>query len=185
MSSDEESKATSIIKQANWPVGQKFCAFSLPACLVTQQEVDDNILLKYARSQSFWTMVPGFANCINKESYKEDLQTHLVNVKQIDLEWLFANKKSFLEISKVLTDAGRTDLLMTDYVQIMLNVYWTENKWKIFWRIFVPYFLYLSITIFFMFNFSLMEDEKQKNHKIFFAFLNFISLSYQLYIEAI
>lgn len=60
----------------------------------------------------------------------------------------------------------------------MINVYWTENKWKIFWRIFVPYFCYLSLTLYFLFNYNLVPKEEMGNHKNIFATLNLVNLAY-------
>ena len=58
MNSDEDTKSTSVIKQVKWPVGQTFCAFTTPHCLVTHDEIEDKILISYARSKSIWSMLP-------------------------------------------------------------------------------------------------------------------------------
>ena len=81
MSSDEETKSTSVIKQAKWPVGQTFCAFSMPDCLVTHEEIENQIFDTYVKSKSIWTMLPGGNSCIRKKKYKDDLQTHIVKVR--------------------------------------------------------------------------------------------------------
>ena len=43
-------------------------------------------------------------SCIRESKYEEDLQTHLVTVKQIDLDWLLKNEKHFLEVALVLSE---------------------------------------------------------------------------------
>lgn len=99
------------------------------------------------------------------------------------MEWLFTNKKNFLEVSIVLTDAGRPDLLLTDYVQVMLEVYWTEFKWKIFWRIFAPYVLYTGITLYYFFNILLVHETNTEIETRLLATMNMMILIYQLYVE--
>ena len=85
----------------------------------------------------------------------------------------------------MLTDAGRSDLLMTDYVQTLLDVYWDMNKWKIFWRCFVPYLIYLSVTLSYFFNVLLVDKEDESKWKYIYAIINLCSLFYQLYIEGV
>ena len=83
------------------------------------------------------------------DSIKDDLQTHMVNVKMIDIAWIFANEAYFLDFATALNNEGQADLYMTHFVKIMTQVYWSYNKWLIFWSIFVPYVLYLVISIFY------------------------------------
>ena len=97
--------------------------------------------------------------------------------------WLFTNRKDFLEVSIVLADAGRSDLLLTDYVQVMLEVYWTENKWKIFWKIFAPYVLYTGITLYYFFNILLVHETNDEFETRLLATMNMLILIYQLYVE--
>ena len=70
----------------------------------------------------------------------------------IDIGWVFTNRKSFLQFATVLNRIGRVDLYLTDFVKIMISVYWSENKWLIFWRIFIPYCLYLALSLFYWIN---------------------------------
>ena len=38
---------------------------------------------------------------------------------------------------------------MTDFVGVMLEVYWNVNKMLIFWRIFIPYVVYMALSMFY------------------------------------
>ena len=90
-----------------------------------------------------------------------------------------------MEVALVLSESGRSDLLMSDYVQTLLNVYWSLNKWKIFWRAFVPYLFYLGVTLAYFFNVLLVHEEEESSWKYIYAIINLCSLFYQLYIESV
>ena len=80
--SDEETRATAMIKQARWPVGQTFTAFEMNQCLVKQQDVEDKIVAKYARQESIWSIFgKHFDRCIRQSNVEDELQTHLITVK--------------------------------------------------------------------------------------------------------
>ena len=76
----------------------------------------------------------------------------MVRVKMIDIAWIYTNKKSFLNFATIVNREDRVDLFMTDFVQVMTNVFWPQNKWLIFWRVFVPYVAYLSFSLFYWVN---------------------------------
>ena len=58
MKSDVSTKSTSIIKQVNWPVDEKFMAFSVPTCAVDKNTIEKKIEETYAEKQSMWSMFP-------------------------------------------------------------------------------------------------------------------------------
>mmetsp|Transcript_20852 Transcript_20852/g.28106 ORF Transcript_20852/g.28106 Transcript_20852/m.28106 type:complete len:89 (-) Transcript_20852:1280-1546(-) len=86
-------------------------------------------------------------------------------------------------MSMVLTRAGRGDLYMTDFVKTILDVYWIENKWKIFWRIFIPYVFYLGMTMFYLTSYACVSDKDELEGKRTTAIICLISLLYQLRVE--
>ena len=96
----------------------------------------------------------------------DDLQTHMVNVKMIDIAWIFANEAYFLDFATALNNEGQADLYMTNFVKIMTQVYWSYNKWLIFWSIFVPYVLYLVISIFYLMN-VICQDVENEHHLMY------------------
>ena len=65
---------------------------------------------------------------------------------------MYSNKKSFLDFVLVLDACKRPDLLMTDFVKIMLNVFWKKHKWQILWKAFIPYCIYLALSLYYMLN---------------------------------
>lgn len=42
----------------------------------------------------------------------------------LDLGWMYANDKIFLDFVKVLNGLGNTDIFMTDFIKTLLEVYW-------------------------------------------------------------
>lgn len=100
------------------------------------------------------------------DAIMDDLQTHMVNVKMIDIAWIFANEAYFLDFATALNNEGQADLYMTNFVKIMTQVYWSYNKWLIFWSIFVPYVLYLVISIFYLMN-VICQDVENEHHLMY------------------
>lgn len=100
------------------------------------------------------------------DSIMDDLQTHMVNVKMIDIAWIFANEAYFLDFATALNNEGQADLYTTHFVKIMTQVYWSYNKWLIFWSIFVPYVLYLVISIFYLMN-VICQDVENEHHLMY------------------
>lgn len=100
------------------------------------------------------------------DSVRDDLQTHMVNVKMIDIAWIYANEHYFLEFATAIDHTGQADLYMTHFVKIMTQVYWSYNKWLIFWSIFVPYVLYLVISIFYLMN-VICQDVENEHHLMY------------------
>lgn len=65
----------------------------------------------------------------------------------LDLGWLYADNLSFNEFVDFL---GMKTIIMTDFSRVMLDSFWQNFKDKIFWAIFVPYMMYLFLTIYYM-----------------------------------
>ena len=75
-----------------------------------------------------------------------------VEVSILDLGWLYADNKMFLDFVSILNSIGEQDIYMTDFVKALLEVFWNQNKMKIFWRVFVPYIMYLAFTLYYTIN---------------------------------
>lgn len=109
-----------------------------------------------------------------------DKKTHEVNVRLLDIGWLYSNKKSFLEFIQVLDASKRSDLMMTDFVKTLLEVFWEKNKWQIFWRIFIPYVVYLALTMFYMINVVCIDDTSDAGNYIYIGVPNLICVCKQI-----
>jgi len=104
-------------------------------------------------------------------------------VTLIDLGWLFSNQMSFLDLSLVLHRLKRSELFMTDLVKTLVDTFWIEYKWKIFWRIFMPYVVYLCLTLYYMINVVCVDELQETGWESYIGFLNLISAGLMLYIE--
>ena len=109
-----------------------------------------------------------------------DKTPHEVNVRLLDIGWLYSNKKSFLEFIQVLDASKRPDLMMTDFVKTLLEVFWEKNKWQIFWRIFIPYVVYLALTMFYMINVVCIDDTSDAGNYIYIGVPNLICVCKQI-----
>ena len=192
MKSDIESKATLKVKTLLWPLDRKFIAVQFPECVFSNEELERTVLEKHVlRSYEFLHFLPFGKHCLkrwirkskdtNYMAQSENLQAHMVKVKMIDISWLFTNQKTFLEFAQSLACSGRNDLYMTDFVKIMLDVYWTDNKKHIFWKIFVPYCIYLILALFYWIQVICKEHEHPLKFVIAPVLLVFII--YQIYVE--
>ena len=65
----------------------------------------------------------------------------------LDLQWLYADGVSFNDFADFLKTKT---IIMTDFSRVMLDSFWSNYKDRIFWRIFVPYMIYLFLTIYYM-----------------------------------
>lgn len=114
----------------------------------------------------------------------EDFVSNVVEVQVLDVGWLVANEKTFLDFSLVLHSINRSELFVSDLIKVLVDVYWVENKWNIFWRIFIPYILHLTITLYFLINVVCREDSHEKSgFETFLGCLVLTSTAVMLYIE--
>lgn len=74
-----------------------------------------------------------------------------MKVRLLDIGWLFADNKDFLHFVHVLNSCSNKELYMTDFVKALLEVYWDSHKRSIALKVFLPYTIYLSTTLVFIF----------------------------------
>ena len=94
-----------------------------------------------------------------KEKVLEELKKHdidaeatinSVSIKQMQLKWLKADGKDFLDLVKILNDSRSQDIMKTSFVRCLLYGNWEKYYQKIKWTQFIPYVAYLfSMTNFF------------------------------------
>ena len=78
------------------------------------------------------------------------MQDTPVKVFMLDIGWLYTDKKVFLDFVDILKNVRDKNVFMTDLTKVLLDIFWSENKWRIFWTIFMPYVAYLVLTIYYM-----------------------------------
>lgn len=74
---------------------------------------------------------------------------------------------------------------MTEFVKVILAVYWSKLKNQIFLRIFIPYVLYLGVTLYYMINVVCAEDLEETGWESWIGFANLLCAGVQIYIEIV
>ena len=72
---------------------------------------------------------------------------------------------------------------MTEFSRVMLDSFWSNFKDKIFLRIFVPYTLYLFLTIYYMIEVVCAEKNVVEKWQKWMGCISLMFLAYQLQIE--
>ena len=98
----------------------------------------------------------------------------------LDLAWLYADHMSFDDFTNFL--ANKT-IIMTEFSRVMLDSFWSNFKDKILWRIFVPYILYLFLTIYYMIEVVCAEKDAVEKWQKWMGCISLLFLAYQLQIE--
>ena len=50
-----------------------------------------------------------------------------VEVRMIDIGWLYANEKNFLDFAQILYENGQNSVYETEFVKTLLEVFWKRN----------------------------------------------------------
>ena len=72
---------------------------------------------------------------------------------------------------------------MTDLTKVLLDIFWSENKWRIFWKVFMPYVLYLVVNVYYMVHVVCVDKDEIAPWVKFLGFLNVLIIAYQLKVE--
>ena len=106
-----------------------------------------------------------------------------VRVRLLDLGWLYANSNDFLGFIEILDDSKSNDIYATEFVKTLLDVFWNENENKILWKIFVPYILYLAITLCYMVHIVNEHTREEQGYWFYLGIINMINVSFQIFVE--
>ena len=107
----------------------------------------------------------------------EDMQETEVKVQMLDLGWLYADNMNFNQFASFL---GNKTIIMTDFSRVMLDSFWSVYKDKIFRFIFVPYIMYLLLTIYYMTEVVCAEIGDAEKWQKWMGCFNLFFLAYQL-----
>ena len=144
--------------------------------MISETECVEKLGLRYREKKGYFGWLP--------EGYKvKDWPIKNVKVKFLDLGWLFADEKNFLDFIDILQNSKNNDIYMTYFVKTLLDVFWTEHKLAIIMQIFVPYVIYLASTLYYMINVICVSEEAREEWETYFGAVVLISLIYQLGIE--
>ena len=50
-----------------------------------------------------------------------------VEVRLIDIGWLYANEKNFLDFAVILHETGQNSIFETEFVKTLIEVFWKKN----------------------------------------------------------
>lgn len=102
----------------------------------------------------------------------------------MDLGWLYANAKVFLDFIDVLVETdSQSDIFASEFVKTLLDVFWQENESKIFRKIFLPYMIYLVITLMYMIHIVNEHTREQQGYWFYIGMFNLFNVAYHFYIE--
>jgi len=68
----------------------------------------------------------------------------------IDISWLLASKKSFVDFAKTLHDLNVKNLYESESIKALTKEFWQENFNKIVGQAFFPSALYMLLSMFFL-----------------------------------
>ena len=106
-----------------------------------------------------------------------------MQVRLLDLGWLYANSNDFLGFIEILNNSKSNDIYATDFIKTLLDVFWNENENKILWKIFLPYIMYLTITLFYMIHIVNEHSREQQGNWFYVGIINLINVSFQILVE--
>ena len=82
----------------------------------------------------------------------DEIMMNQVTVKMMEIGWLKAGGKNFLDLVEAINDTSNTEIQATRFVSSLLSGYWDIYKTKIFWTQFLPYVFYMIGIHFFLVN---------------------------------
>lgn len=140
--------------------------FRRPNSLLTQQECEDEI------SKAL----------VDQYGIEEKEMTKAqVDVRLLNLSWLLADRKNFINFVGTLDDAQNDQIFTTELINTLLDNFWEENFDKILMKCLLPWVAYAFCVMWFFVQ-SLHED-----HNDFFTrvlgLLCLVGLVYQISIE--
>ena len=118
--------------------------------------------------------------CGNKAAALADMSVIDVKVQMLDLAWLYADSKNFNNLATFLFSKN---IIGTEFSRIMLDSFWEKYKTRIFWKIFIPYIIYLSLTVYYFVNVVCHSYATTTPGQRWLGMFNFFSLAYQFYVE--
>ena len=107
-----------------------------------------------------------------------------VQVRLLDLGWLYADGNVFLDFIDVLQSADYSqDIFASEFIKTLLDVFWRDNEVKIFRKIFLPYMMYLIVTLIYMVHIVNEHTREEQGNWFYIGIINMFNVTYQVYIE--
>jgi len=69
----------------------------------------------------------------------------------LEIDWMLADYKNFVNFVRVLKSSNSEQIYEIEIIKVLLNEFWDENFLKIFWKVLVPWAIFmLCSTWYFM-----------------------------------
>lgn len=153
---------------------KKFITFRLASPLITYRQCELNVLREFAEE--------GIST--------NELTQQQVEVKVLNLDWLLKDAKNFLDFSFLLKRSQNKRIFQTEFLQQLVQEFWDESFYKILYRIFMPWLLYMICALYFFATQLGVLSHDEEEHEVVdtvYAYsigcLTIILLIYQVVIE--
>lgn len=78
---------------------------------------------------------------------QSSIVTSQVDLRVLDLDWMFRDKMNFVNFVQEVTESSNEAIYNTELINILLEEFWDENYYKIFYKCFLPFMAYLVCTV--------------------------------------
>ena len=134
--------------------------------MITPEECEEQVAKKLAREFG---------------AKKDDLQKTQVEVVMLNIGWLTANRKTFVDFVKTLRKSKTDKIYSTEIIEVLLNEFWEENYQIILYYLMTPWAVYiLTMTYYYM---SILQDgyyDDASSEDLWYAYLLGITFAVSL-----
>lgn len=171
-----ETFYTKKIMNVLWYTETNKVTFRLNKSIITENECEYKIVNEIALKNR----VP--SSRLNKTQ---------VEVRIANIDWLLADKQSFVNFVYILKQQKSEKIYQTELLDILLDEFWEDNFNKIFWKILIPWACWMLCTMYFYMTvlqdgYGRQEDNfEDKLYEYILSGFVVIFLVWQIYIECI
>ena len=108
----------------------------------------------------------------------------------LNIDWMLADLKNFVDFVRVLKSSTSEQVYQLGIINVLLNEFWDENFKKIFWRVLIPWAIFMLCCTWYFMTILVdgYQDEASLDEMIYKYLLTatiFILVIYQIYFEFI
>ena len=124
-----ETESTKMVDTLLWPRAVKSITYRSYSCIINKDELQNEIKDSYA---------------------SDDLMIKAVTVRVVNLDWIMNSPLKFLSLTRILNSTQYQPIFVTEFIIEVLNEFWNDNFWKLFWQQFIPFIACLVTTVFYL-----------------------------------
>jgi hypothetical protein len=113
-----------------WPHHSDSHAFFISHCLATESSIDQKLGAELSGSKHL-------------REYS-NMKTDRIKMCTIEFDWIFEGDSGKMFVDE-LARSENHDLFDVDTIKISLNFLWSVYFWKLVWRTFIPYLVFMSM----------------------------------------